>query len=329
MDKSFIFAINAVSPILLTVVVGYIMKKAQLLTQDLAKSINKLVFRVFLPVMLFNNIYKISDLGSFSPGYIIYSIVAVAVIFALCLVFVIFFTKDPKKRASLLQGSFRANYALIGIPLAEALFGEEGVAVASILSAFTIPTFNIFAVISLSIFREGNDKPNVKKILLGIVKNPLIQGVAAGAVALLIRAIFVNVGIEFRLTDVTPVYKVITWLTNLATPLSLLVLGAQFEFSAVSALKREIISGVVIRNVIIPTLGLGIAYIFCKGFGGAEFASLVAVFATPIAVSSVPMAQEMDADVTLSGQLVVWSTVASAISVFLASMILHSLGVFA
>ena len=120
MDKSFLFAINAVSPILLTIVVGYILKKAQLLGHDLAKSINKLVFRVFLPVMLFNNIYNISDLGNFNPGYIIYSVVAVAVIFALCLVFVIFFTKDPKKRASLLQGSFRANYALIGIPLAEA-----------------------------------------------------------------------------------------------------------------------------------------------------------------------------------------------------------------
>jgi predicted permease len=328
MDNSFVFAVNAVSPILLTVVIGYILKKATLLTADLAKAINKLVFRVFLPVMLFNNIYKISDLGSFRPGYIIYSVVAIAVIFALCLVFVIFFTKDQKKRASILQGSFRANYALIGIPLAEALFGAEGVAVASILSAFTIPTFNIFAVISLSIFREGNEKPSVKKILLGIVKNPLIQGVAAGAVALLIRSLFVRFGVEFRLTDIEPAYKVITWLTNLASPLSLLVLGAQFEFSAVAALKREIISGVVIRNLIVPTLGLGIAYLFCKSFGGAEFASLVSVFATPIAVSSVPMAQEMDADATLSGQLVVWSTVFSAFSVFFSSMILHSLGVF-
>lgn len=328
MDNSFVFAVNAVSPILLTVVIGYILKKATLMTADLAKAINKLVFRVFLPVMLFNNIYKISDLGSFRPGYIIYSVVAIAVIFALCLVFVIFFTKDQKKRASILQGSFRANYALIGIPLAEALFGAEGVAVASILSAFTIPTFNIFAVISLSIFREGNEKPSVKKILLGIVKNPLIQGVAAGAVALLIRSLFVRFGVEFRLTDIEPAYKVITWLTNLASPLSLLVLGAQFEFSAVAALKREIISGVVIRNLVVPTLGLGIAYLFCKSFGGAEFASLVAVFATPIAVSSVPMAQEMDADATLSGQLVVWSTVFSAFSVFFSSMILHSLGVF-
>ena len=329
MNNSFIFAVNAVSPILLTVVIGYILKKIGLLGQDLAKSINKLVFRIFLPVMLFNNIYKINDLGSFRPGYIIYTVVAVAVIFGLGVVFVIFFTKDPKKRAALLQGSFRSNYALIGIPLAESLFGASGVAVASILSAFAVPTFNIFGVISLSIFRDGKEKPSVKKILLGIVKNPLIQGVAAGGVALLIRAVFVNFGIPFRLNEVEPVYKVITWLTNLATPLALLVLGAQFEFSAVASLKREIISGVLIRNLIVPVLGLGIAYLCFKDFGGAEFAALVAVFATPIAVSSVPMAQEMDADAILAGQLVVWTTIASTFSVFFASMILHSLGVFA
>ena len=83
MDNSFIFAINAVSPILLTVLVGYILKKNGLMSGDLAKSVNKLVFRVFLPVMLFNNIYKISDFGSFNPGYIIYCLIAIAVLFAL------------------------------------------------------------------------------------------------------------------------------------------------------------------------------------------------------------------------------------------------------
>lgn len=328
MENSFIFATNAVAPILLTVLLGYFLKKGGLLVEDVAKAINKLVFRILLPVMLFNNVYKIGDFGSFDAGYIVYAVVAVIVIFCLALLFVILFTNDSKKRAALLQSTFRSNYALIGIPLAESLFGAEGVAVASILSAFTIPTFNILAVISLSIFRDGAEKPSIKKILLGILKNPLIQGVAAGVVALLIRGIFVNYGIQFRLTALEPVYKVITWITNMATPLALIVLGAQFEFSAVASLKREIISGVVIRNLIVPLFGLGVAYLCFKDFSGAEFAALVAVFATPVAVASVPMAQEMDADATLAGQLVVWTTIASAFSVFFSSMILYSLGVF-
>ena len=57
-ENSFIFAVNAVSPILIMVVIGYILKKVKLLNEELAKSINKLVFKVFLPIMLFNNIYK-------------------------------------------------------------------------------------------------------------------------------------------------------------------------------------------------------------------------------------------------------------------------------
>lgn len=125
MENSFLFAANAVAPILITVLIGYFLKKGGLLGEDVAKAINKLVFRILLPVMLFNNVYKISDFGSFDAGYIIYAVVAVIVIFCLALLFVILFTKDPKKRASLLQSTFRSNYALIGIPLAESLFGAE------------------------------------------------------------------------------------------------------------------------------------------------------------------------------------------------------------
>ena len=81
------------------------------------------------------------------------------------------------------------------------------------------------------------------------------------------------------------------------------------------------------RNLVIPFIGLSVAYLIgC--FEGAHFATFVAVFCTPVAVSSVPMAQEMDADVSLAGQLVVWSTVFSAASIFLASFVLKALGVF-
>ena len=162
-----------------------------------------------------------------------------------------------------------------------------------------------------------------------IVKNPLIQSVLLGVVMLGVRAIFVRYGIEFRLSDITPVMKVLTYLSNLSTPLALLVLGAQFEFSAVASLRREIIFGVAVRNLIVPVIGLGVAYGFLRGsFTGAHFAAFVAIFATPVAISSVPMAQEMGADATLAGQLVVWTTLVSAGSVFIASFLLRLAGVF-
>ena len=159
------------------------------------------------------------------------------------------------------------------------------------------------------------------------MKNPLRDSIALGGAVLLIRAVFVRFNIDFRLTDIKPVYSVLSQLSAVATPIALLVLGAQFEFSSIPGMKKEIITTTVIKTALIPTLALGLAY-FLDCFGGAHFAAFVALFATPVAVSSVPMAQEMGADHELAGQLVVWTTILSAFTIFFASFILKAIGVF-
>jgi predicted permease len=321
-----LFAVNATMPIVMLVAVGYILKRVGMLEGTVAKVLNKLVFRVFLPCMLFLNMYNIKDLADIDFGFVLYAVAATLALFAIAFVAVIFFTKDNSKRGALVQAVFRANYALVGIPLATSLFGTEGAIAATVLSAFLIPVFNALAVIGLSVFSSGK-KPSLKKILIGVVKNPLIQSIALGFVVLGIRAIFVRFGISFRLDDVEPLYKTISSLSSVATPLALLALGAQFELSAIPHLKKHIIFGVLARNLIVPLLGIGVAY-FIGAFSGAHFATFVAVFCTPVAVSSVPMAQEMDSDVSLAGQLVIWSTLFSAISIFLSSYVLKLLGIF-
>lgn len=327
--ESFIFALNAVAPIILMVATGYILKKTGMIKKELAKPLNKLVFHVFLPAMLFLNVYKIENLGGMDFGYILYVAVVVLAVFIVSVPAVMLVTPKNERRGALLQASFRSNYALIGIPLAESLFGEEGVAVATLLSAVIIPVFNVLAVASLSVFRRSGEKPDIREILLEILKNPLIRSIAAGVLVLGIRALLVRYDIGFRLTDLKPVYKVIEYLSSMATPLALLVLGVQFEFSAVASLRREIFYGTLVRTLIVPLLGIGIAYLFLRdSFTGAHFAAFVAVFATPVAVSSVPMAQEMESDVILAGQLVVWTTLFSAATVFLASFLLRMAGIF-
>ncbi len=321
-----LFAVNATAPIVIMVAVGYFLKKIGMLEENVARALNKLVFRLFLPAMLFLNIYNIESLADVDFGFVWYALSATVVLFGLAIVAVLLFTSDNAKRGALLQSVFRANYALVGIPLATSLFGAEGAVAATVLSAFIIPVFNSLSVVGLCIF-SPDKKPSVKRILLGIIKNPLIRGIALGFVAIGIRAIFVRLGIEFRLTDAEPIYKTLNGLSSVATPLSLLVLGAQFDFTAIPRLKRHIIFGVTARNFAVPLLGLLIAY-FIGAFNGAHFATFVAVFCTPVAVSSVPMAQEMDADVSLAGQLVIWTTLFSVISIFAASYLLKLVGVF-
>lgn len=327
--RSFLFAVNAVSPIILMVAIGYVLKRVKLLNADVAKHLNKLVFRLFLPAMLFLNVYKIEALERISFGYMLYALIGIFALFVVSLPVILLITKKRERRGAVWQASFRSNFALIGIPLAQSLCGEEGVAVASLLSASTVPLLNVLAVIALSVFQKGGEKPSIKKILSGIAKNPLIQSIFLGLAVLCLRGMFVQWEIDFRLADAMPIYTVLGQLSNLATPLALICLGAQFEFSVISSLRREILVGTLMRTVVSPLLGLGLAFVFFRdSFTAAQFAALVAVFATPVSVSSAPMAQEMGADAALAGQLVVWTTLISALSIFFVSFFLSLAGVF-
>lgn len=325
--QDIIFAVNAVLPIVLMIGVGYFLKRIKLIEDTVALKLNTLVFRVFLPVMLFLNVYKIESFAAIDFTFVFYAIGATVLLFLIGIPVMHFTIKDNRQRSVMLQGIFRSNYALVGIPLAQSLFGEEGSIMASLLSAFIVPIFNILAVICLTIYASGDKKPSIGGVLKGVVKNPLIQGIFVGLVALGIRAVFVEIGVDFRLTQLTPIYKTLSNLSSVATPLSLLVLGARFELSAIPHLKKQIVFGVVNRCVIVPFVGISLALLFNR-FTGAQFATFVACFCTPVAVSSVPMSQEMGADADLMGQLVVWTTVFSSISIFVASFVLKTLGIF-
>lgn len=323
-----LFTLNAVLPIVLLVALGYVLKKMKIVTTGGAKEMNKLVFRIFLPAMLFMNVYGIESFGQIEFGYILYVCIIEILIFFLALFAFRFITKDRRRMGALMQSAFRSNYALIGIPLATAVSVSGGGAYATVLSAFSIPIFNVLAVVALSVFSgEKSERVNIKKIVLGIVKNPLIVSIAAGGAALAVRALFVHCGVEFRLSDVTPVYKIIGQLSSAATPIALIALGANFEFSSVPGMKKEIIAGTAARCVIAPLIGVGIA-LMLGIFKNSHFAVFVSVFGTSMAVSSVPMAQEMDSDYELTGQLVVWTTLISAFTLFIWIYILRVIGIF-
>lgn len=334
MADAFIFAANAVLPIVLTIVFGYFLKRIKLLTPEFLDVGNKLTFRVLLPAMLFYNVYNIDSLRDVNFVFVLYGLAAVLVIFFLGILITCMFTKDNAKRGSLAQAMFRSNYAIIGLPLAESLFGAEGAAAAGVMSAFCVPLFNILGVVVLSIYNGDNKggKLDVKKILLGVVKNPLILGTVAGIVALGIRELFVACDISFRLTDIEFLYKTLTNIKSICTPFALIVLGGRFEFSAVKRIWKEIVFGTAMRTVAVPVLGLGGALLLKQfvypDLSGAHFATYIGVFATPVAVASAIMAKEMKADDELAGQLVVWTSLVSTVTIFAYVTVLRAIGIF-
>ncbi len=330
MIDALLFSANAVLPIVIVIALGYVLKRIGMLTPQFLDVGNKLTFRVLIPTMLFLNVYNISSFSEINFWFVLYGIAAVIVIFLVGIPIYCAFTKDSGKRGSLIQSMFRSNYAIIGIPLATSLFGDKGAAAAGVMSAFCVPLFNVLAVITLTVFNNSSTKSkvSVRKILLGIVKNPLIIGTVAGLAVLGIRELFVMGGIGFRLRDIEFLYTSMNNVKNICTPFALLILGGKFEFSAVGRLKKEIIFGTFMRIVAVPVVGLIGAYFLVPNVAGEHFATYVGVFATPVAVSSAIMAKESGADDELAGQLVVWTSLFSAITIFIYVTVLRSMGIF-
>ena len=333
--ETLLFAINAVFPILLLILLGYYLKRIKFLTDDFLKIGNKFVFRVGLPFLLFYNIYNIDSLKNINWSVVIYSELIVIFAFLIGIILVKLTIKEEKQKGVILQCVVRSNYAIIGIPLAESLGGAEAIGIASLLSAFLIPTFNILGVLALSMYKtENNGKLDIKKTLLNIAKNPLIIGVLIGVLALVIRLLIPvdSTGqLVFSLKDdIKFLYKAIENIGKIASPLALIVLGGTFNFNAIKGMLKQIIIGTTSRIVFVPLLGIGLAVILSKytniiSFDKSIYPALIALLGSPVAVSSAIMAREMDNDGELAGQLVVWTSVFSIITIFITIVILKSI----
>lgn len=328
--ENLLFTLNAILPIILPILLGYGLKRLHFFSDTFLTEANKLVFKVLIPILLFSNLY-LADLTQINWAFVGYAALAIIVLFLIGMIVVIFIP-NRKQKGVVLQAAFRSNYAIIGIPLATALGGAVAGAEASVVAAVSVPLFNILAVVALSIYdHEEGQKISVKNILFKIVTNPLILGVFCGLVVCGITmginsvpgndvAGFLNEYLKF-------IPDTISTLGKMATPLALIVLGGRFEFKAVKALWRQITVAVALRLVIAPALFLIIAYFL--GFkGSTQFAILIALFASPIAVSSAPMAAQMGQDEELAGQIVVWTSALSAFSLFIIILICASMQIF-
>ena len=333
--NTFIFAANSVLPIILTIVLGYILGQTGFFDAPFLKTANKTVFRVALPVYLYYNIYSIDGFGSVNWSLVLYSMLLILVVFFAALICVCLYTRDNKKRGALLQCSFRSNFAIIGVTLADAMGGVESVAAAAVISAFSIPIFNILAVACLTVFGSDRSKGiDIKKILKGIAKNPLIIGVFLGIITLLTRSLIPmkNGEYVFTIQNQLPfLYKVIKNVGSMASPLALLVLGGQFKFSAVRSLAKDIAFGTVWRLVLTPLICIGGLMLLSKAgiglsFSKIEMPALIALYCSPVAVASAIMAEEMNSHGELARQLVVWTTLFSILTMFFTIALFRHIG---
>lgn len=332
MIDAFIFSLNAVFPLVLVSAFGFYLRQNGTFSDEFLRIGNKFVFKYGFFAMLFMNVYKIESFDVIQWHLILATVVAVLVLFLIGLVYIIFFVKDPKQKGVVHQAFYRSNYATIGLPLAFNIAGPEGLMMASLVSAFSVPLYNVLAVISLSAFNTDRKRKDLFfHILKSIATNPLILGVVAGLIAIGIRP-FCG---EWRLStgSLSFLYKSIDAVATIAPWFSLIILGGQFKFSAVKRLLPQITVSVLARLVLAPIVGMAISFCvakICTGhlFSAPENAALFALFATSEAVASVAMADQMNGDYELAGQILVWTTLFSAFSLFLFVAFFRSIGIF-
>jgi len=333
MSSTFLFAFNAIMPIVLIIGLGYLLKKMKFIDLHFVNLLNKFIFRVALPALLFYNVYQIDDFSAIKWGVVLFAVSGVMISYVASLILVIFVIKDPRQKGVVLQAIIRSNFAIIGIPLAQTLGGAEALAIIAIIGAFTIPQANILAVIALTLFQrnEQGERISYKKMALNVISNPLIIAIMVGLFTLFIRGFIPRIDgvLVFSLeNNLNFLIETIKLLAVTASPLALISLGGQFEISVVKSIIKQISIGVIGRIIIVPGIFLSLAYVFESRIPGMEnsYAALIALFATPVAVSSVIMAQQLDGDEILAGQMVIWSTLFSMITLFLFIVLFRSIG---
>ena len=311
--ENLMISANAVLPMCLIMALGYGTRRLGWIRREEISVINKIAFRIFLPCLLYYNVYCSDLSGSFDPLLMAYAVGGVLLTFGLAIGYTLLTEKLPERRGVMIQGMFRSNYVIMGIPVATALLGSDQLGTVSILIAVVVPLFNMLAVVVLEVFR--GQKPKPLHILGQIAKNPLVIGSVLGILTL---------AAGIRLPHILE--QTIQSISAIASPLQLFLLGAFFQFSGLKTYRRELVTVSAAKLIVSPGLFLGLGALL--GFRGVAFVSLIGIFASPTAVNSFTMAQQMGGDAELAGDIVVTTSAVSILTMFLWIFLFKSLGMF-
>lgn len=299
--NSFVISVNAVMPFLIYIAFGYGVRHSGLVDEAFMYKLNRMIFQAFFPILMFNNFYHLQPGFSLNPALVMAAVFGILTVQLISILTVPRLVPENAKRGVLIQAIYRSNYVLFGIPLAQNLFHDDGVILATAMIAIVIPIYNVTAVIILEMYRGGSVTPMV--LVKNVCRNPMLQGAFVGL-------LFNLLGIRLPESVEEPIRQFAT----LSTPLALFVLGGTLHFSAIRHNLKYIVPSMSVKLLVLPAIAVTIA--LALSFSPVERFVYFEMFATPVATASYSMAQNMGGDGELAGQLVVLSTAASVFTIF-------------
>ncbi|MBY4675716.1 AEC family transporter [Marinobacterium arenosum] len=308
------FTANIVAPIFFIVFLGYLLKRLGVIDDGFVGTASRLVFVITLPALVFMSISRTDFQAVFNPQQLGYVLISVIVSYLLLWLLAARWIHRPEDLGVFIQGAFRSNYGIIGLAVSFNLFGNEGLAQASLLLALVIPLFNVLSIIALTVPMQRGGGANLAGTLLEILKNPLIIAVA-------LALPFSYFG--FQLPEV--VQKTGRYFANLTLPLALLAIGGSLNMKSLRNTSAQASWASAAKLVILPLLlSLGA---WLSGFRGQDLAMLFVLFGCPTAAASFVMAKGMGGNAELAANIILMTTLGSVLTLSAGIYLLRLWGV--
>lgn len=310
--QNLIFSLTLVAPVFLIVALGYFLKRIGVINENFVSVSSKIVFTISLPALIFIEVSSIHLEEILNVNLILFVYAGTLVTFAAVWITAGFFTRAGKDKASFIQGSFRGNFAIVGLAIIVNYYGIDNLGKASLVLAFTIPLYNILSVIALTVpLKEKEHK--YSNTFFEILKNPLIIAVFA-AIPFSYFGIIIP---GFLKTS-------IGYLSALALPLALVGIGGFLSFSDITKESSLTVISTILKLLVFPAIMTLAAYLL--DFRGIDLGIIFILFACPTAIASFIMAEAMGANSRLAGNILLLTTLVSVITITLGLFILKENG---
>ena len=311
--ENLIFSLNATIPIFLMMLLGMLFRKLGWMDEVFAAKMNKFVFLVPLPVLLFEQLATVDFSEVWDIKFIIFCFVVTAISITISTLISLLW-KDRSIKGEFIQATYRSSAALLGIAFIQNIYGTVGMAPLMIIGS--VPLYNVMAVVVLSFFKPGNnsfDKALVKKTLKGIATNPIIIGIVAG---------FVWSALKLSMPSI--LHKTVSSIGATATPMGLMSMGATFELRKATSKMKPTIVAVFMKLVGFCAVFLPMAALL--GFRNEEMIAILVMLGSATTVSCFVMARNMGHEGTLSSGVIMMTTLLSAFTLTMWLDVLRSFG---
>ncbi len=311
--ENLIFSLNATMPVFLMIVIGYFLRYIGVFDEVFADKMNKFVFKVALPMLVFKELSTANFYELWDTRFVVFCFVA-SLLSILAAVGLSLLIKNQSIRGEFAQASYRSSSALLGCAFVQNIYGSAGCASLMIIAA--VPLYNVAAVLILNLMKPDRGKLDgevLKKTFKGVITNPIIIGIALGMAWSLLK-----------IPQPSIMQKTVINMANLATPLGLMALGADFDIKQSKENLGLATICSLLKLVVFAALFLPVAV--KMGFTHEKLVAILVMLGAATTVSCFVMAKNLGHKGALTSTTVVLTTLASAFTLTFWLFVLKGMG---